>query len=180
MELVSQLPQALDAAIFVVIHFSKGALADILVAKINRDSQLTCSIAKVNEHVKPGHIYLAPPDVHLLVSDKIILGHDPAENRFRPSIDVLFKSAVEYYGEHVIGVVLTGLLNDGTSGMSAIKESRGSCIVQDPDEAAYPDMPLSVLQAVQVDYVLPLKKIGPAIEKIIKEKKLREKHFLRK
>jgi two-component system chemotaxis response regulator CheB len=171
MELISQLPASLNAAVFVVLHFSKGALGQILVDRIKRDSQLHCSIAKDNEQVKPGHVYLAPPDVHLLIKDKIILAHGPAENRFRPSIDVLFKSAAAHYGENVVGVVLTGLLNDGTSGMWAIKESGGQCIVQDPDEAEYPDMPLSVLQSVEVDYILPLKKIGPVIGKIVKGKK---------
>jgi two-component system chemotaxis response regulator CheB len=171
-ELISQMPASLNAAVFVVLHFSRGALGQILVDRIKRDSQLPCTVAKDNEQIKPGHIYLAPPDVHLLIKDKIILAYGPEENRFRPSIDVLFKSAASYYCENAIGIVLTGLLNDGTSGMWAIKESGGHCIVQDPDEAEYPDMPLSVLQAVQVDYTLPLKKIAPAIGKIIKEKKI--------
>src|SRR5207253_2380232 len=86
----------------------------------------------------------------------------------RPSIDVLFRSAAAHYGNRVIGIILTGYLNDGTAGMSAIKRSNGYCIVQDPNQAEYPDMPLSVLETMEVDYCISLDKMGDAISTIIK------------
>jgi two-component system chemotaxis response regulator CheB len=94
----------------------------------------------------------------------------PAENRWRPSIDVLFRSAAAYYREYAIGIILTGLLDDGTSGMQAIKKSGGTCIVQDPGEASYPDMPQSVLDNTMVDYILPVTSMSEAIEETIANK----------
>ena len=131
-ELVSQFPTDLNAAVFVVLHLSKAALGDILVNRIQKNTSLDCKIAEHNEEIKSGQIYIAPPDEHLLAKeDRIVIGRGPAENRFRPSIDVLFRSAAASHGEKVIGIILTGFLNDGTAGMMAIKQSGGHCIVQD-------------------------------------------------
>ena len=114
-ELVSQFPSDLNAAVFVVLHLSKAALGDIFVTRIQKNCSLPCKIAEDKEPIKNGHVYVALPDAHLLVKeDKIIIGHGPAENRFRPSIDVLFRSAAASHTEKVIGVILTGFLNDGT------------------------------------------------------------------
>jgi two-component system chemotaxis response regulator CheB len=96
-----------------------------------------------------------------------MLGSGPAENRWRPSIDVLFRSAAAYHGEKTIGIILTGYLNDGTSGMLAIKRSGGYCVVQDPNEAEYPDMPLSVLESTEADFCVSLHKMGETIQQII-------------
>jgi two-component system, chemotaxis family, protein-glutamate methylesterase/glutaminase len=168
-ELVSRLPVNLNAAVFVVIHLSKAALGDILVARIQKNTKLICRLAADKERIQPGNIYIAPPDFHLLVKDgKIILGPGPAENRFRPSIDVLFRSVAVNYGERAIGIVLTGMLNDGTTGMWVIKQSGGHCIVQDPNEAKFPDMPLAVLEAMEVDYCVSLEKMVDSIEDIIR------------
>lgn len=90
----------------------------------------------------------------------IVTWQGPAENRWRPSIDVLFRSAAVSYGNRLIGIILTGYLNDGTSGMNAIQRSGGTCIVQDPNQAEYPDMPLSVLESMEVDYCVTLNKNG--------------------
>ncbi len=167
-ELVSQLPGELNASLFIVLHLSKTALGDILINRIQKNTSLTCKLAENGEEIKTGHIYVAPPDVHLLIKEKeIVLGHGPAENRFRPSIDVLFRSAATSHSERVIGIVLTGFLNDGTSGMNAIKQSGGYCIVQDPSEAEYSDMPLSVLENIEVDHCVSLKKMGKIILDII-------------
>ena len=120
------------------------------------------------EEIEAGKIYIAPPDNHLLIKDgKVALRFGPAENRWRPSIDVLFRSAAAYHGNRVIGIILTGYLNDGTAGMSAIKKSNGYCIVQDPNQAEYPDMPISVLETMEVDYCVPLDKMGETILSII-------------
>ena len=111
---------------------------------------------------------MGPPAAHLLLKkDSIIIGHGPAENRFRPSIDVFFRSAAASHSEKVIGIILTGFLNDGTTGMMAIKQSGGHCIVQDPNEAEYPDMPLAVLENMEVDDCVSLKNMGKAIAEIV-------------
>ena len=166
-EVISQLPTNLNAAVFIVLHLSKAAIGEILVARIKGVTIMPCEIAKDGAAIKPGHIYIAPPDAHLLIKkDRIVIGHGPTENRFRPSIDVLFRSAAVNNGVRTIGVVMTGFLNDGTSGMWAIKKSGGHCIVQDPNEAEYPDMPLSVLEAMEVDHCVSLKEMGRIIAEI--------------
>lgn len=119
---------------------------------------------KDGELVQSGHIYVAPPDNHMLVEyNQIIVKKGPKENRFRPSIDALFRSAAYTYGPRVIGVILTGMLDDGTSGMWSIKRLGGIPIVQEPDEALYPSMPDNVLNFVDVDYRLPLANIAPLL-----------------
>ena len=158
-EIVSQLSPEINAAIFIVIHLSRAAIGDILVNRMQKSSSLPCEIAEHDKIFRAGYIYVAPPDAHLLVKDDhMVIGRGPEENRFRPSIDVLFRSAAASHGEKSIGIILTGFLNDGTAGMMAIKQSGGHCIVQDPNEAEYPDMPLSVLETMGVDYCIPLKK----------------------
>jgi len=145
-------------------------LGDILIGRVQRNTTLPCKLAEDKETIQSGHIYIGPPDVHLLVKeDHMIIGHGPAENRFRPSIDVLFRSAAASHRERVIGIILTGFLSDGTAGMIAIKESGGHCIVQDPNEAEYPDMPLSVLENMEVDHCVSLKKMGKIILEIFNQ-----------
>jgi two-component system chemotaxis response regulator CheB len=171
-EIISQLPADINAAIFVVLHLSKAALGDVLVARIQKNTQLPCKLAEDKEPIRAGTIYLAPPGSHLLLKDdQVVIGHGPPENRFRPSIDVLFRSAAASHGEKTIGIILTGYLNDGTAGMIAIKSSGGHCIVQDPNEAEYPDMPISVLEHTEVDDVVSLKDMGATILRIVNEAK---------
>jgi two-component system chemotaxis response regulator CheB len=118
-------------------------------------------VAEHNEDIKPRHLYLAVPDKHLLIKrGKVLLGSGPVENRWRPSIDTLFRSAAVAYDGRTIGVILTGMLDDGTAGMQVIKECGGTCIVQDPSEAEYPDMPQSVMRNVKVDYCTTLQRIA--------------------
>jgi two-component system chemotaxis response regulator CheB len=106
----------------------------------------------------------------LLVSNnKLLLGGGPQENRWKPSIDVLFRSAAVAFRERCIGIILTGLLNDGTAGMYAIKRCGGVTIIQDPKEAEFPEMPLSVLENIDVDYCLTLEKIIPALPSIFQK-----------
>jgi two-component system, chemotaxis family, protein-glutamate methylesterase/glutaminase len=167
-ELVSQLPADLNAAIFIVMHLSKVAMPELFVDRIKKHTKLACKIAIDDDKIEAGTIYLAAPGSHLLIKeDRIKLGHGPEENRFRPSIDVLFRSIAASHTEKSIGIVLTGFLNDGTVGMNAIKQSGGHTIVQDPNEAEYPDMPLSVLETMNVDHCIPLKKMGETILEII-------------
>lgn len=125
---------------------------------------LHCLAAADEGKIHADHIYIAPPNFHLLVKDgRTLTGHGPTENRWRPSIDVLFRSAAAHYNGRTIGIILTGMLDDGMAGMQAIKQSGGKCIVQDPNEAEYPDMPLAVLNAIDVDHCVPLAEMGRII-----------------
>jgi two-component system, chemotaxis family, protein-glutamate methylesterase/glutaminase len=167
-ELVSQLSPDINASVLVVLHLSKAALGEILVDRVQKNTKLTCKLAKDKERLEKGHVYIAPPDSHLLVKeDKIVIGRGPAENRFRPSIDVLFRSVAVSHGGKAIGIVLTGMLNDGRTGMWAIRQSGGHCIVQDPNEAEFPDMPLAVLESMEVDHCVSLKKMGAIVADIV-------------
>jgi len=167
-ELVSQLKVDMDAAVFIVMHLSRTSISDFLVHRLQPYTSLKCEVAKEGLPIEKGHIYVAAPNHHLLVKkDKIILGRGPEENRWRPSIDVLFRSAAAAYSTRAIGIILTGSLDDGTSGMLAIKRSGGIAIVQDPNEAEYPDMPLSVVENMEVDYCISLANMGRTIEDIL-------------
>jgi two-component system chemotaxis response regulator CheB len=107
--------------------------------------------------IVPGRIYVAPPDHHLLVKrEHIRVVFGPKENRFRPAIDPLFRTAAMAYGKRVVGVVLSGLLYDGTAGLFEIKERGGVAIVQDPKEAVVPCMPQSAIKHVAVDHILSI------------------------
>lgn len=163
--LISGLPDDLDAAVLVVLHLSKKSNADIIIAGFKKQTTLNCQVASEGAKIRKGHLYLAPPEHHIIVRNgQIHLTQGPHENKYRPSIDVLFRSAAVHYGHRTIGVVLTGLLDDGTSGMSAIKKAGGICIVQDPSDAEYGDMPQSVLNNTEVDYKVSLAMIPSIIE----------------
>lgn len=168
-EFAGQLEPGMDAAIFIVMHLSRTSISDFLMLQIQKFTQLPCEVARDGASIEAGHIYIAPPNAHLLVKKgSIILGRGPEENRWRPSIDVLFRSAAAAYSTRAIGIILTGLLDDGTTGMLAIKRSGGSCIVQDPNEAEFPDMPMSVLNNMDVDYSISLADMGEVIANITK------------
>lgn len=170
-QLVGQLDDTMDAAFFIVLHLSKNLVGDFFLQKLQQATSLPCHKAINGDPIQRGRIYVAGANEHLLVKkDRIVTGHGPEENRWRPSIDVLFRSAASAYSTRVIGIILTGLLDDGTSGMSAIKRSGGVCIVQDPAEAEYPDMPSNVIQHVDVDYAIPVAGMGGVLMKIMKKK----------
>ena len=175
-EMVQSLQKGLDVAYCIVLHLSRKGIGDFIVHRLKQVTSLPCSLAVNGAAIKKDNIYIARPNQHLLVKDnKFLLGAGPEENRFRPSIDVLFRSAAVAYSSHTIGIILSGLLDDGTSGMWAIKRSGGTCIVQDPNEAEYPDMPLSVIENMEADHVATLESIGTLIAEIIKTKKGRKK-----
>lgn len=162
-QLVAGLPADFPAAIAVVMHTSPqspGVLHDILT----RSGPLPAVSPKGPERLRPGYIYVAPPDFHMLVEPgRIDVTKGPKENRFRPAIDPLFRSAAQVYGPNTIGVVLTGKLDDGAAGLWAIKQLGGVAVVQDPDDALFPAMPQNALQSVNdVDHVVPLPEI-PAL-----------------
>ena len=167
--LVSQLPADFAAAIFVVLHTSPqspGVLHDILA----RAGPLPAIRSRDHDAITPGCIYVASPDYHLLLEPGIIrVTRGPKENRFRPAIDPLFRSAAQTYGPRVIGVILTGGLDDGTAGLWAIKQLGGTAIVQDPEEAFAPSMPMTAMKYVKVDYCLPLAEIAPLLVQLTGE-----------
>lgn len=171
-EMVRGLQKGLDVAYCIVLHLSRKGIGDFVVHRLSQVTEIPCNLAVDGGPINKDHIYVARPNQHLLVKNNhFILGAGPEENRFRPSIDVLFRSAAAAYSSHAVGVILSGLLDDGTSGMWAIKRSGGTCIVQDPNEAEYPDMPLSVINNMEADYVAALEEIGSLIPDIIKLKK---------
>jgi len=167
--LVSTLPPELPAAIFVVLHIpahSPSFVSDIL----GRSGLLETVQASDGMEVEHGRIYVAPPDHHMLVErGNVRIVRGPKENRHRPAVDPLFRSAALAYGPRVVGVILTGALDDGTAGLLAVKRHSGIAIVQDPDEAIYPGMPLSALEHVQVDHILPLAAIGPLLVRLVSD-----------
>jgi two-component system chemotaxis response regulator CheB len=167
-ELVMQLTPEMDAAFFAVLHLSRKGIGQLLFQRLQQYTSLMCKVGEDGEPIKRGTIYLAPPDEHMLVADgKVVIGKGAPENRWRPSINNLFRSAAAYYNSRVIGIIATGLMDDGTSGMSTIKRCGGITIVQDPNEADHPDMPLSVLGNVHVDHVQPLSQMGELLKEII-------------
>ncbi|MBC7366163.1 MAG: chemotaxis protein CheB [Undibacterium sp.] len=161
--LIESLPADLPASIFVVLHIP--ALGpDLLAEIVGRRAALKVSNGVDGEKILPGHVYLAPPDFHLqLEAGRVRLTRGPRENRHRPAIDALFRSAAEAYGPRVTGVVLTGYLDDGTAGLNSVKTHGGVAVVQDPKEAAAAGMPASALRNVEVDYCVPLAEIGPLL-----------------
>src|ERR1051326_7175884 len=172
--LVAALPRDLPAAVFIVLHVPADA-PSLLPGILARDSQLPIEHPRSGEPIRPSHIYVAPPDHHMLIQGALVkLVHGPKENLHRPSIDALFRSAARWCGPRVIGVVLTGARDDGAAGMRAIKQRGGIAIVQDPAEATFSGMPTSVMQQIQVDYSLPLREIPPLLNKLSREEAAEE------
>ncbi len=171
-KLISQLPKDFPLPVLVVRHISADATGNVLLDKLNKLETLKCQHAKSGNTLKPGNLYLAPSDHHMLIDGnrKILVTKGAHENRSRPGIDPLFRSAAVAFGSGVIGILLTGYLDDGTSGMKAIKKCGGICIVQDPDDAEYPDMPRNALNNVKVDYCLPIAEMGALLLKIVPSK----------
>jgi two-component system chemotaxis response regulator CheB len=167
--LVSMLPSDLPASIFIVLHIpaqSPSLLPEIL----SRQGPLHSKHPENGEQIRHGQIYVAPPDLHMLVGQgHIRLSRGPKENRHRPAIDVLFRSAALNYGTRVIGIILTGSLDDGTAGMLAIKRRGGMTVVQNPADAMYPSMPQSALTHVQIDQCMSLTEIGQMLPSLVAE-----------
>jgi two-component system chemotaxis response regulator CheB len=164
--LVSHLPKDFPAPIFAVIHIPPD-YPSMLPRVLSSAGPLRAVHPANHEAFRPGVIYIAPPDYHLLVGSKIVtLSKGPRENRHRPSIDTLFRSAARWHGFRVTGVVLSGFLDDGSAGLIAIKMRRGIAIVQDPQEALSPEMPRSAIEYAKVDHVLPVAKIADLMSRL--------------
>jgi two-component system chemotaxis response regulator CheB len=167
-QLVAQLPSTLTAAVLVVQHLSPDSTGEPLVARLSAHSDLHCQLATNGAPLEAGHLYLAPPDRHLLVKDQhLLVTKGPRENSYRPAADSLFRSAAVAYGPNVVGVVLTGMLHDGTAGLEFVKRCGGLAVVQDPADAEFSSMPESALRVVAVDYVLPLAHMGPVLVQLV-------------
>ncbi len=144
-ELVSQLPRDLPAALFVVVHLPPGGVS-VLPAILTRAGALPAQHVDGATPIETGHIYVAPPDVHIQVNDGTVAAvTGPRENGTRPAIDPLFRSAARAFGPRAVGVILSGTLDDGTLGLRAIKEHGGVTLVQDPETAQHPGMPRSAI-----------------------------------
>lgn len=168
--LVAQLPADLPAAVFVVQHLSVNSAGEFLVERLAQHTELPCLLAHHNQAIRSGQLYFAPPDRHLLIKDgHVLVTKGPHENHYRPAADALFRSAAASYGSRVIGVVLTGMLHDGTAGLEFIKRAGGITVVQDPDDAEFASMPESALRNVQVDYSVPIDRMGHLLQHLVHE-----------
>jgi two-component system chemotaxis response regulator CheB len=169
MELSRALPATLPAAVFVVIHTSPHSTG-VVPHLMSRNGHMLAGYARDEQEIEHGNIYFAPPDRHVLLKRgymRVVRG--PQENGFRPAVDPLFRTAARAYGPRVIGVILSGALDDGTYGLSIVKRHGGIAVVQRPDEALIPSMPLSAVQNVEVDHVVSIAEMGPLLARLVRE-----------
>lgn len=168
-KIVAALPSDIAASIFIVTHVPvHGSM--LLAGLLSALTDLPVAYAQEGDRIEPGRILIGPPDRHMLLTpDGVRLGLGPRENLSRPSIDALFRSAATAFGGRVVGVVLTGMLNDGASGLLAIKQCGGATVVQDPLEAAAPDMPRAAMRSITPDYVVGLDDVAPLLASLARE-----------
>jgi two-component system chemotaxis response regulator CheB len=170
-ELVGQLPPDIPAAIFIIQHMSPENTGIALLHRLRKYKAFRCALAGNNQKFVEGRIYIGPSDYHLLVKKgHTLVTKGARENRYRPGIDPLFRSAAAAYGPRVIGVILTGMLDDGTAGLIAIKRCGGVAVVQDPKDAAYPDMPQHALDNLKVDHCVPISGMGALLDRLARER----------
>src|SRR5262245_52364907 len=168
-QLVERLPPELPASVFVVLHLAAGGRS-VLPSILARMGPLPAAVPGEQQVPERGHIYVAPPDRHLLlVGEEVRLTGGPRENGHRPAIDPLFRSAARTYGPRVIAVVLSGTLDDGAAGARVVRDRGGRVIVQHPDDALYSDMPQNTLDVAGADSVLPASEIADKICELIDE-----------
>lgn len=168
-KLVSRLPADLPASLFVVWHLSPG-LKSMLPSVLNKSGPLRAAHPQDGDRIEPGRIYVAPNDHHMLLEKGYVrITKGPKENRFRPAIDPLFRSAAYIYGPRVIGVVLTGALDDGTAGLWTIKLRGGTAVVQEPSDAMIRSMPLNALEHTPADHKAPVAEMGELLARLVRE-----------
>jgi two-component system chemotaxis response regulator CheB len=168
---VAGFPPDLSAAVFVVLHlpaWHRSMLPDVLRAA----GPLPAEPAASGQPIEPGRIYVAMPDYHLLLNGngRIQLWRGPREDGHRPSINATFRSIAVGYRKRAIGVILSGTLQDGATGLWWIKSFGGTAIAQDPHDALFPSMPLTALHNVEVDHVVPAAEMGGLITRLVSEK----------
>jgi two-component system, chemotaxis family, protein-glutamate methylesterase/glutaminase len=166
--LLGALPVDFPAPLCIVMHVAAEG-PGILPAILNRSTALEVRYAADGDPLRTGRVYIAPPDRHLLVEPgRLRVSAGPRENRFRPAIDPLFRSVAQVFGPSAVGVLLTGSLDDGTSGLDVIKRLGGVAVVQDPADALFPEMPQSAIDHVAVDHVVPLAEMGPLLIELMR------------
>ena len=167
--IVAELPETLNAAVFVTLHI--GSHKSEFPWLLDRVGTMSASHAVHGEAIRAGHIFVAPPDHHLTIEPgKVVLTKGPRENLARPAIDPMFRSAARAYGKNVIGVILTGGLNDGTAGLFEVKAQGGTAVVQNPSDAIGASMPQSAIDNVAIDHVAAVTAIGPLLVRLVGER----------
>ena len=167
--LCASLPADFPASLFVTQHLSPSAKS-VLPLLLDRAGPLPACSPRDGDRIERGRIYVAAPDHHMLLREgKVLMRRGPNENRTRPAVNALFRSAAIAYGGRVIGAVLTGLLDDGTDGLIAITAGGGTSIVQDPDDAEWPSMPRNALTRDHVDHAVPLAELGALLTRLVQE-----------
>ena len=168
-KIIAGLPSDFSLPIFIVWHMSPD-IRGVLPQVLNKLNTIPVDHAHNNEEIKPGRIYIAPPDYHMLVKDhRTLITHGPKENRFRPAIDPLFRSAAYSYGNRVIGIILSGDLDDGTAGLWAIKKYGGITIVQNPSEAEVSSMPANAMREVKIDHCVSISELPQLLVRLSNE-----------
>jgi two-component system chemotaxis response regulator CheB len=165
MRLASTLPADLPYPVLVVLHMPAGA-PSVLARIVDRAGPLPAVPAEHGAHLEPGRVYVARPDHHLLVDDhRVAVTKGPTENGHRPAINALFRSAALALGPRAVGVLLSGVLDDGVLGLQAIKARGGTTVCQSPDDASFPSLPRNAVAAGVVDHVVPV----PDISRVLKQ-----------
>ena len=161
------LPRQLEAAIFVVLHLAAGGTS-VLPAILQRAGDLPAIHPTDGDAIEDGCIYVAPPDHHLLVEDESVrLVRGPRENGHRPAIDTLFRSAARVYGARSVGVILSGVLDDGAAGLAAVKAAGGHTVVQSPSDALYAGMPLAAIEGAHPHHVVSASEIAELLTELV-------------
>lgn len=168
-DLVKHISPDMPVATFIVQHVF-SAHKSRLAAILSNHTQAVIKSAEDGEPIRPGHIYVSPSDQHLIVEqERVVLSYGPEENGSRPSINTLFRSAAVAYQNRVIGILLTGLLSDGTQGLKAIHNCGGTTIVQNPEEAEFDEMPRSALKKAPIDYVATLAEMPSLLSVLLRK-----------
>jgi two-component system chemotaxis response regulator CheB len=164
---LSALPGDFPAPLCIVMHTAAES-PGMLPAILDRSTPLEVRSPADGDPLQAGRVYVAPPDRHLLVEPgHVRVTAGPRENRFRPAIDPLFRSVAQVFGPAAVGVLLTGNLDDGTSGLDVIKRLGGVAVVQDPADALFPEMPKSAIEHIAVDHVVTVAEMGPLLIDLI-------------
>jgi two-component system chemotaxis response regulator CheB len=167
--LLRSTPPWLQSTLLVAIHRSPE-LPGMLPEVLSRCCTLPARYAADGEEFRPGHVYVAPPDHHLLVSaEQLRVTRGPREHGLRPAIDPLFRTAAREHGARTVGVILSGVLDDGVEGLDLVKRHGGVTVVQRPEDAMHDDMPENALAQVSVDHALPASRIGPLLARLAEE-----------
>ena len=168
-QILSDVPRGLNAAYLIVLHSAFDA-SNSYAKSLEKSVELTVVTAEDHMEIRPDMVIIAKPDHHLFVRDsKVLLSKGPRENLFRPAVDVLFRSAAVAYKNHCVGILLTGRLNDGASGLSAIQQCGGLTIIENPDTAEYSSMPSYAKETMDIDYIVNLEDMANVIVSVASE-----------